>query len=98
MMLNNTTIIERSVFITTGLTAALSANILHIHETAVSKAEELFEFLKSLLPYISSSKGCESCELLRRVTSRFNVSQTLMRTPNLCHCPIRTDKSNEQTQ
>lgn len=29
------------------------------------KAEELFDFLKSLKTYIASSAGCESCEVLQ---------------------------------
>jgi len=42
-------------------------NVTRINEfqAAEGKAEELFEFLKSLLPYITSSEGCESCEVLR---------------------------------
>ncbi|WDE12984.1 putative quinol monooxygenase [Thalassomonas haliotis] len=32
---------------------------------AEGKAEELFTFLKSLMSYISSSDGCESCEVLQ---------------------------------
>ncbi|MGH1539256.1 MAG: putative quinol monooxygenase [Arenicella sp.] len=34
-------------------------------EAAQGKADELFAFLQSLQPYISSSKGCVSCEVLR---------------------------------
>ncbi|MCE9684808.1 antibiotic biosynthesis monooxygenase [Shewanella sp. AS16] len=32
---------------------------------AEGKAEELFAFLKSLIPHISSSEGCELCEVLQ---------------------------------
>lgn len=34
-------------------------------QAAEGKAEELFSFLKSLVPYISSSEGCTLCEVLR---------------------------------
>jgi len=34
-------------------------------KAAENKSEELYEFLKSLVPYISSSEGCTSCEVLR---------------------------------
>lgn len=42
-------------------------NITRINEfqSAPNKEEELFEFLKSLLPYITSSEGSISCEVLR---------------------------------
>lgn len=39
-------------------------------QAAESKAEELFEFLKSLIPYILSSTGCLSCEVLRNDENR----------------------------
>lgn len=44
-------------------------------KAAETKAEELYEFLKSLVPYISSSEGCLSCEVLRsnEDKSRFTV-------------------------
>ena len=34
-------------------------------KAADGKAEETYLFLKSILNYIQSSEGCESCELLR---------------------------------
>lgn len=34
-------------------------------QAAEGKADELHEFLISLLPYISGSEGCISCEVLR---------------------------------
>lgn len=34
-------------------------------QAADGKSEELFDFLKSLIPYISASEGCISCEVLR---------------------------------
>lgn len=42
-------------------------SIIRINEfqAADGKADELFTFLKSLVPYISSSEGCASCEVLR---------------------------------
>ena len=42
-------------------------SIVRINEfqAADGKAGELFAFLRSLIPYISSSKGCVSCEVLR---------------------------------
>ena len=42
-------------------------NVTRINEfqSAEEKTEELFDFLKSLIPYISSSEGCISCEVLR---------------------------------
>lgn len=43
-------------------------SIIRINEfqSAEGKSEELNEFLNSLLPYISSSEGCISCEVLRQ--------------------------------
>ncbi|MCM2679055.1 putative quinol monooxygenase [Echinimonas agarilytica] len=38
-------------------------------QAAEGKAEELFNFLTSLMSSISSSKGCLSCELLRHTES-----------------------------
>lgn len=42
-------------------------NITRINEfiAADGKARELHDFLQSLKPYISSSEGCSSCEVLR---------------------------------
>ncbi|WP_281558119.1 antibiotic biosynthesis monooxygenase family protein [Thalassomonas sp. RHCl1] len=42
-------------------------SITRINEflAAEGKAEELFTFLKSLMSYISSSEGCQSCEVLQ---------------------------------
>ena len=42
-------------------------SITRINEfrAAEGKAEELFTFLKSLMSYISSSEGCESCDVLQ---------------------------------
>ncbi|WDE02497.1 putative quinol monooxygenase [Thalassomonas actiniarum] len=42
-------------------------SITRINEflAAEGKAEELFTFLKSLMSYISSSDGCQSCEVLQ---------------------------------
>ena len=34
-------------------------------QAAENRGEDLYKFLKSLVPYISSSNGCISCELLR---------------------------------
>jgi len=34
-------------------------------EAVKGKEEELHNFLKSLVPYISSSAGCHSCEVLK---------------------------------
>ncbi|MGB0386649.1 MAG: putative quinol monooxygenase [Ardenticatenaceae bacterium] len=39
-------------------------------QAAEGKAEELFEFLNSLVPYISSSEGCLGCEVLRNSESQ----------------------------
>ncbi len=41
--------------------------ITHISEfqAAEGKTDDLFDFLKSLVPYISSSEGCTSVEILR---------------------------------
>lgn len=35
------------------------------YQAAENKADILYEFLSSLVPYITSSEGCRSCELLR---------------------------------
>lgn len=43
-------------------------------QAAEGKAEELFTFLKSLIPYISSSEGCKSCEVLRSQGNPFYCS------------------------
>lgn len=42
-------------------------NITRINEfqAAFDKSEELHTFLLSLIPYISQSEGCISCEVLR---------------------------------
>ena len=44
-------------------------NITRINtfQAAETKASELFSFLQSLLPYISSCHGCISCEVLADV-------------------------------
>ena len=43
----------------------MSITRINEFQAAEDKAEELFEFLNSLTPYISSSDGCLSCEVLR---------------------------------
>lgn len=43
----------------------MSVTRINEFKAAENKAEALYEFLKSLLPYISSSEGCKSCEVLR---------------------------------
>lgn len=43
----------------------MSITRLNEFQAAEGKADELFVFLKSLIPYISSSEGCSSCEVLR---------------------------------
>ncbi|MCA9733334.1 MAG: antibiotic biosynthesis monooxygenase [Deferribacteres bacterium] len=42
-------------------------SITRINEflAAEEKADELFDFLKSLIPYITSSEGCLACEVLQ---------------------------------
>ena len=42
-------------------------NITRINEfqAALNKSDELYTFLQSLIPYISTSEGCISCEVLR---------------------------------
>ncbi len=42
----------------------MSIKRINEFQAAEDKPEELFEFLKSLVPYISSSEGCSSCEVL----------------------------------
>jgi len=42
-------------------------------QSAEGKAEELFDFLKSLAPNISSSEGCESCAVLRNKDRQNNL-------------------------
>jgi quinol monooxygenase YgiN len=43
-------------------------NITRINEfqSADGKSDELYNFLISLIPYISKSKGCISCEVLKQ--------------------------------
>ena len=43
----------------------MSITRINEFQASTGKAEELFDFLKSLIPYISSSAGCQSCEVLR---------------------------------
>jgi quinol monooxygenase YgiN len=40
--------------------------------SAVDKSDELFEFLKSLIPYISKSEGCLSCEVLKDIENEMS--------------------------
>ena len=49
-------------------------SIVRINEfqAAEGKAEELFNFLNSLIPYILSSEGCTSCEVLRSSENQGN--------------------------
>lgn len=44
-------------------------NVIRVTEFQATKdsVEALYEFLQSLIPYISSSQGCVSCEVLRKV-------------------------------
>lgn len=39
-------------------------------QAAPHKEEELFSFLKSLIPFISGSKGCISCQVLQSLESQ----------------------------
>ncbi|TDF42241.1 antibiotic biosynthesis monooxygenase [Alteromonadaceae bacterium M269] len=43
----------------------MSLTRINEFEAAEGKADELFDFLKSLVPYISSSSGCLLIEVLR---------------------------------
>jgi quinol monooxygenase YgiN len=43
----------------------MSITRINEFQAAEGKAGELFVFLKSLIPYISSSQGCLMCEVLR---------------------------------
>ncbi|MES2825725.1 MAG: antibiotic biosynthesis monooxygenase family protein [Pseudomonadota bacterium] len=49
-------------------------SIIRINEfqAAEGKGDELFNFLKTLIPYISSSDGCLSCEVLRKTDDSNN--------------------------
>ena len=44
------------------------STVVRINEftCAEGKSDELFNFLKSLIPYISNSEGCISCEVLQQ--------------------------------
>lgn len=44
-------------------------SIVRISEflSAEDKSEDLFDFLQSLIPYISKSEGCLSCEVLKDI-------------------------------
>lgn len=42
----------------------MSITRINEFQAAEGKADELFEFLKSLVPYISSSEGCMACQVL----------------------------------
>jgi len=41
---------------------------------AENKATDLYEFLKSLIPYISSCEGCSLCEVLQNVDNELNFT------------------------
>jgi quinol monooxygenase YgiN len=43
-------------------------SVVRINEftCAEGKSDELYKFLKSLVPYISNSDGCVSCEVLQQ--------------------------------
>ncbi len=43
----------------------MSITRINEFQAAEGKSEELADFLKSLVPYISSCEGCTSCEVLR---------------------------------
>ncbi len=43
----------------------MSITRINQFQAAEGAADELFAFLKSLVPYISSSAGCASCQVLR---------------------------------
>ncbi|MGL1888885.1 MAG: antibiotic biosynthesis monooxygenase [Reichenbachiella sp.] len=45
----------------------MSITRINEFEAVSGKEEEMHTFLKSLIPYISNSKGCDSCEVLRLV-------------------------------
>ena len=50
----------------------MSITRINEFKSTENKDEELFEFLKSLIPYISSSEGCLSCEVLQNLDDRSN--------------------------
>lgn len=43
----------------------MSITRINHFQAAAGKADELFTFLKSLEPYITSSQGCTYCEVLK---------------------------------
>jgi heme oxygenase (mycobilin-producing) len=43
----------------------MSLTRINEFHAAPGKAEELFRFLQSLIPFISASVGCNGCEVLR---------------------------------
>lgn len=43
----------------------MSITRINEFQSADGKSEKLFDFLKSLVPYISGSEGCISCEVLQ---------------------------------
>lgn len=43
----------------------MSITRINEFQAAEGKSNELFDFLKSLVPFISGSNGCTSCEVLR---------------------------------
>ena len=50
----------------------MSITRINEFKSAENKDEELFKFLKSLIPYISSSDGCLSCEVLQSLENSSN--------------------------
>ena len=48
----------------------MSITRINEFQAAEGKAGDLFIFLKSLVPYISSSDGCISCEVLRNIENQ----------------------------
>lgn len=45
----------------------MSVTRVNEFQAAQGSADDLYQFLQSLVPYISSSQGCLSCEVLRKV-------------------------------
>jgi heme oxygenase (mycobilin-producing) len=47
----------------------MSITRINEFQAAAGESENLFIFLKSLIPYISGSEGCISCEVLRNASA-----------------------------
>lgn len=75
-------------------------SIIRINEfrSAQGKSAELSEFLKSLIPFISSSEGCISCQVLRQQNDKSQFIVIEKWTSVECHMKSIANFPTEQMQ